>query len=306
MTALADAMEAMLDRPFEDVEAWMRDADTQAQMRAWLEERGVALAPRIAVAMVLLAGGHVTTDAPHDGVMRREAQRFVRTACAAMRDPEAPLPDAVRVRRFYAAWKNEDRDRLVSHLTSLAHTAAARGETPDESLFEAIAQVGGPADVVRASCSWARVRAPDLPEHVAAIARRAFWDVVRDGVRQGNFAAFFDVLDEMRSGMLALVAHHAHSADDLRDKLDVAWLRQRYENDALDAESIAQLVLYLAATISGWQAPADADPAWLESVRTRLANQDEGPPVFLVDFLAECHERLGQLYLRIVQLAEAE
>ena len=293
----------MLARPFEDVEAWMRHTDTQVQMRAWLAERNLTLAPRIAIAMVMLAGGHVSTDSPHDGVMQREAQRFVRTACAAMRDASAPLPDVDRARRFYSSWKNEDRDRLISHLTALAHSAAARGETPDEGIFESLAQVGGPADVVRASCTWARVRAPELPEHVAAIARRAFWDVVREGVAQGNFTAFFDVLDEMRSGMLALVAHHAHSADDLRDKLDVPWLRQRHANDALEFESIARLVLYLATTISGWQAPADADPTWLEQVQTRLADAGEGPPVFLVDFLAEAHEKLGQIYLRVVELS---
>jgi hypothetical protein len=298
--AFATAMEDMVGRSYEAVEIWMRDAETQAHMRAWLDERGLSVAPRIALAMVLLAGGHVITDAPHDGIMQREAQRFVRTACAAMRDPAAPLPDVDRMRRFYAAWKAEDREHLLTHLVSLAHST--RGA--DESVFEAIAQLGGPADVVRASLSWARVGAADLPEHVAAIARRAFWDVVRDGVARGDYAGFFDVLDEMRSGMLALVAHHGRTVDDLKDKLDVAWLRQRHAHGALDAGDVGNLVAYLATAIAGWQAPADVDPAWAPGVRTRL--RDATTPTVVVDLLAEAHEKLGGIYVRLMALAPRE
>ena len=78
------------------------------------------------------------------------------------------------------------------------------------------------------------------------------------------------------------------------------------------AADVHALMQYLAETISGWQAPADdaAARAWREATeRTLHETQAMDLALFigahLVPFLAAAIERVGAVYKRLVELADA-
>lgn len=253
-----------------DRQAWATDQTT-------IDAVGRALAPvsqaevRVFIALVY-AGVETETlfssDA-HDTIMRRETLRFsarLDAHLAGVSDADEFASDLRRASRFYKAWVAADRRRL--------HEAARE--------FEARAT---------------EVAAPDVADLVASIARRAFWDVIRRDLREGRHESLLNVLEEMHGSMIALLAHRPTGQDELRDRFDVNWIRQRLAHQAFDEADARNLMEYLASTIREWHASGDAD------VAAELVVDEAGGDFWsgtLVDFLARAHLHLGHIYSRIV------
>ena len=100
-----------------------------------------------------------------------------------------------------------------------------------------------------------------LQDAVVEVAQRAFWDAIAEDVRQGRYETLFTLLEELEQSMRALIAHLPGAQADLKDKFDAQWIRQQAEHGALEASTVLNLMLYVAETIAGWTALADAERA---------------------------------------------
>lgn len=270
----------LLRRQIED----LRNLQDESARQAWAMDRktldnvaaSFALLPHVEVRIIvalLYASNDVDTLfslQPHDVIMRRETLRFQSRVNAHLSGETSSLDfadDIRRASRFYKAWIVED-ERLMR-------------EVADE--------VG--QNVVE-------VPAPDIPDMVASIARRAFWDVIREDIKNDRFDSLLNVLEEMQQSMLALIAHSPSLQDGLKDHFDVKWIRQQIAHDAFDEGDARKLMHYLAQTIREWHAVADAE---LGAELTTNDTADDFWSGTLIDFLAEVHLHLGVIYARIVE-----
>ena len=314
-----------VEADFEQVALWMRHPRTCEQVQHWLCNRSGRASSRTDARLLLaILFADVNADdifdrSTLDQVMRREA-RALRAAfdgATTANDNEGTSDDDsfdrtfVRVKRVYKAWMARDRNEMVQQLQAMIVACKHDHTTPpDEQLLGQLRQIGGEDAAVRAREAYARhevVTARQMAERVAQTARRAFWDVVRDDIRAQRYDSLYHVLDELSRAMRALVAHSERHVSELEDTFDAAWLRQRIEADSLDPDEIHALMSHLARTIASWQAAVDRDVvvAWADSVCRTEHTIEALLGHALVTFLAEAHEHLGQIYMRIVELDSA-
>ena len=274
-----DDSKKLLRRQLDD----LRSLDNESARQAWvidqktLDDIAASFASlpdvevRVVVALFYASNDVETlfTSQPHDVIMRSEALRFRSRVDAHLLGATSSVEfadDIRRASRFYKAWTAEDQ-RLMR-------------EVADDAGQDAI-----------------EVQAPDLPGMVASIARRAFWDVIRNDVQNGRYDSLLNVLEEMQQSMMALIAHSPSQQDGLQDRFDVNWIRQQLAHDAFDERDARKLMHFLAQTIREWHAVADAE------LGTALAMNDTADDFWsgtLIDFLADAHLHLGVIYARII------
>lgn len=304
---------------FDQRTKWMRSSDAMNVTRQWLlsfDFNGSDADVRTLIAFLYMdvEADFIFTSSSADVIMRRETRTVVRQFDALLLDTGAFEQRLLfanaydRARRFFTAWSAHDRRQMTEHITAIIVACKTPNDAPDADLLEHLHNVGGEQAVRRARAeheAHAPVARENIVEHVTRTARRAFWDVLRSSLVEGNYEHLYGVLQEMADGMRALVAHSVRSIDDLNDTFDVAWLRQQVEADCLTTQDVRGLIMHLARTISSWQAPVDAAEAhaWVDDIESR-ANVETDLETFvngfLVDFLAEAHERLGTIYMRIL------
>ena len=146
---------------------------------------------------------------------------------------------------------------------------------------------------------------------MAAAAQRAMLDVVKEQLAGGDTSGLFSLLGELQQAMLATVAHSVRQRDEINDRFDAKWLEQQAAAGALTLAEVHNLMLYVARTIEGWQAPADAPAAaaWVAEVTGLVeatAGDDLGPFIasHLPDFVGRAVDNVGAVYKRIVELQE--
>lgn len=311
---------------FENTVKWMRADDTMSLVRDWLTHIGLD-ASESRVRMVLafvymqLDDESLFSTSAADTIMRREVQRVVRAFDALLADDDVVehrlrFCDAcARAERFFETWSTHDRRAMIEQLVALvAACKTSVDDPPNAELLEQLQRLGGDAAVARARAQYAAhvpMSREEIAETVTRTARRAFWDVLRADLVAERYDGLFGVLDEMGRGMRALIAHSERGVAELDDTFDVSWLRQQVEAECLEPDDVRRLMLHLARTIADWQAPIDAAEArtWVADVERR-ANAEASLAclvrTILVDFLAEAHERLGNLCARILALRPDE
>lgn len=293
------------------VEEWMQQADVLTQTREWLSDEGVdPRAARVVLAYVYMScgAGEVFEEGnAADRVMRCEVKRFYAAMQASLGGTHRDFPAAVsRARRFYRAWSVGDRDRTVTYLLASLRDASRQAPQDTAATLALVRAVGGAAAYQR-GLSAARV-AP-LSAQVAAVAERAFWDVVKEQVAEGNYDGLYALLGELQEALLALVANAPREREKINDRFDADWIRQQGEHGCLTTETIQAMVGFLLATITDWCAPADdrSVRAWEERVRKELDATRDLPVAdfvkrFLVSFLSEAFGHVQHMYRRVAAL----
>lgn len=332
---LLNTLQVRIDaRDFDRLVEWMSDDATLSAMHDILValELDPAMARTVLAILMLSKDPVALGDEEHDTIMRLEATRFdsalsalcdADSAAGALDAPRAaglrsPLKRAVR---FYSAWRRVDRPSLLDALMGaiVADGVRQREEgasdpVPSEALMRSVAQLGGEEAKSEARrrfrVQWARVEGRDLLQSVIGIAEDAFWDSLRDKISHGEYEALYSILGELHEAMCALVSHSSRALDDVNDKFDVNWIRQRVQNGALSVPDVHALMDFVMHTIVTWQAPADvpSTASWVKSARHRSASHslNEVVLVDLLPFLREAIKHLKHLYERIVALSEME
>lgn len=307
------------DNGFEHRSQWMRSTDIINMTRQWLDSISFDASDQnvrtlLAFLYMDVDSKSIFTSSSSDVIMCRETHTVVQKFDALLDDIGAVEKRTVfiaaydRARRFFSAWSAHDRLAMVEQITSVIVACKTGDEPPDAGLVEQLRNIGGNDAVERARARHAAhvpMTQENVVEHVTRVARRAFWDVLRADLVENKYDSLYGVLQEMGDGMRALVAHSERSIDELNDTFDVAWLRQQVEAGCLTAGDVRRLIMHLAQTISGWQAPVDAAETreWVATVEARAHGETELDALvngLLVDFLAEAHERLGTIYARIL------
>ena len=332
---------------FGALQTWMQTADTVALAREWLidavgaADGGKAARPLLSLVYLHLDRESALCESDEDKIMKREAKRFYELLIQELRATAAADGDddgesgrerrakfgatLRRARRFLAAWRAQDKPKTLHAL--FEEVAAARGRAaraardggeapPPEATFAQIARLGGAEAEAAARQLYGRnFEAVDgeaeLRRRVAAAAQRAMLDVVKEQLAGGDTSGLFSLLGELQQAMLATVAHSVRQRDEINDRFDAKWLEQQAAAGALTLAEVHNLMLYVARTIEGWQAPADAPAAaaWVAEVTGLVeatAGDDLGPFIasHLPDFVGRAVDNVGAVYKRIVELQE--
>ena len=332
---------------FGALQTWMQTAETVALAREWLVDAvgaadgGKAARPLLSLVYLHLDRESALCESDEDKIMKREAKRFYELLLQELRATAAADGDEDgesgrerrakfgatlrRARRFLAAWSAQDKPKTLHAL--FEEVAAARGRAaraardggeapPPEATFAQIARLGGAEAEAAARQLYGRnFKAVDgeaeLRRRVAAAAQRAMLDVVKEQLAGGDTSGLFSLLGELQQAMLATVAHSVRQRDEINDRFDAKWLEQQAAAGALTLAEVHNLMLYVARTIEGWQAPADAPAAaaWVAEVTGLVeatAGDDLGPFIasHLPDFVGRAVDNVGAVYKRIVELQE--
>ena len=204
-------------------------------------------------------------------------------------------------------------DVLLVALSECAHDVEMPQEQVDaahERLYADVKRLEGEDGEARARLvtQATSVQATDLLGHVTEIAHRAFWDAIREEVEAGKTDALLAQVEELQRAMRALVAHSQARSAELADRFDAAWLRQRIEADALDADDLVSLMAYVCETLCEWQAPVDEAEAREWAARHAERARTADPARFMADavlpFVRECIGRVQTVYKRLVELGD--
>ena len=315
---------------YQDIVSWMQKDVTKRCVGSFLDATHIESSPRNVKHLISLVYANADADNlfggnDYDRIMKREAALFCRRLRAHLDGTETADDFGQtfeRATRFFRAWSHADRASMRHDLECTIRTLAADSarsgasvDPPDE-LLELLERIDPrAAQDARESFSPGRWTSADGVDDLARIvvdtARRAFWDVVRADLRDGKHDSLFGVLGEVHDAMMALIVHDGRRRDELSDKFDVEWLKQRAANDCLTLEDTKALIAYIADTIQAWQAPVDDAPVreWRRTVDDRILSYEGSLDAFvaghLVDFLAEAHEKLGLIYTRVIGVRDA-
>jgi hypothetical protein len=214
-----------------------------------------------------------------------------------------------RANVVFEAWKRRDEGRVLQFISESCISQARRGEPVDEEMMGYIAAIGGDdalRDTQRRCERFERVQADDLPQHVAEIAERARWDVMRERVANGDVeGTLFPLLRDIQQGVMALMAAAPRAASTFEGRFDVDFMLERHRNGSLNRSDVGDYAVYLATTIASMQAPEDDAVVrpWLRAVE-QDARSNSAMGEYLPSLVTVVREG-GQHLRRIVERLEA-
>ena len=245
---------------FELAMAWMRNAENVQRVSA-------ALGTTSDISRVYLTKLYMHRERD-DLFQNNDLDNIMRRLCAGMcariaRDDasvEGVLQATERANIMLSAWKRRDKEQIMEHLR---HRCVSIADEEDEERVEMLRLyrgLGGDVDQVTEQHQrrWARVRADDLPNFVAETAERAFWDVLYERVSAGDVeGTLFPLLQDMRKGVLALLAASPRTASTFQENFDLEWLLERHRNGSISPEDISRYRAYVSDLLCRMSAPAD-------------------------------------------------
>ncbi|KAI8999453.1 T-complex 11 [Gaertneriomyces semiglobifer] len=93
-----------------------------------------------------------------------------------------------------------------------------------------------------------------LEEQVRTVAKKAFFDQVKEEFSQGRFGAHVPVfIEEIRKTLLSMVAEHGKVAENIKESLDLELIKQQIDNNVFDITKcityVTQKMLQLCAPV---------------------------------------------------------
>ena len=288
---------------FETAMSWMRDRSNVNRVATALDAD-----PALArVFLSLLFMHREQEDLFQDNVLDNIMRRLCTGVWTKLAHADTAVED-IRARTERAgimlnAWKRRDEDQIMEHLR---HRLVSNPDEDDEERREMLRLyegLGGNLEQVAEQHQrrWARVRAEDLPEFVADVAERAFWDVLYERVVAGDVeGTLFPLLHDMRRGVTALLAASPRTASSFEEHFDLDWLLERHRNGSISPEDISRYRAYVADLLCRMSAPADESDvrAWADD------QADPARPVAsLVYFVREASGHMRRIVERLEALA---
>jgi len=321
---------------FSKLAQWIKEPATIGLVAEWLASLSIerTLAKKL-LALVYMAheAEQMFDDSDADQRMAREAARFKDKLVSQLKRgtkkarEETFEQSFVRARRFHAAWAAQDvpmQAKVVDEVLQRLHDAIMRRRVqhahegtepvPPEDLLAQIRVLAGEVAEAAARAAflrpWQPVARDELEGRVREAATRALWDVLKAQVAAGEYQGLFEMLGVLQQAMGALVAHSVSASEELVDRFDANWLKQRAEAGALETGDVHGLIHFVVERIAGWQAPIDdADTReWTAAVEATLASTggmglDAFISAHMIDVIVGAFGRVAKVYSRVLELS---
>lgn len=164
-------------------------------------------------------------------------------------------------------------------------------------VLKSLAGSEGEYDAVMATCS-----PPVNIDEVTRTAKKAFWDILLDSLKEGDTSRLSVLLEELQSVILETIpSSQDQEIENLHAALDVPFICQQVQHGVYTAENFQRLSTYLGNLLVRMGPPSEDEfvHQWMETFHTDLRNIQKGPvpwyhliPVML-EFYLECYGKLA-------------
>ena len=233
-------------------------------------ELGTESATRAVFGLMMMHAdsGEMLSKSAVDYVMRDASAQFVDSLRTAVTGDALGFVDVfTRCRGLMMAWRKRDAPLTLRFLLDDVVLAKSDGRSPEaiEKLFDQILSVGGVEAETRARRrhgAMESVSAEDFEKRLADAYRRAFWDSLKEEVAgtaetPPSFERLFQVLQELKDALKALVAHSERQKALIDERFDVTWIKQQADHQCLSTALIHQTMRWVSERIVMYQAAAD-------------------------------------------------
>jgi hypothetical protein len=225
-------------------------------------------------------------------------------------------PHFYATRDEFIRWKTLDQKSVIDFLMDQLVLASLQRRKPSPMLIRELQGIGGDEMVKKGqdvyNRPWIVIHNDNqLNEVVANAMHRAYFDVMKLELQEGNFERFFSCLQELQKAVLTFFVHTPRTQAYILDKFDVKWLRQRHNNKCLRPQDVSTLTRFVTGIVARLQAPVDdpATVAWSQHVHDKCdimdtnSNSketfDEFMCVFLPRVLKQSFSMLKKTLLRL-------
>ena len=147
----------------------------------------------------------------------------------------------------------------------------------------------------------------NLEEQIREAMIKCFWDGISEDISNNNFDSTLDILIEIRDRICLFAPSRKDLHAEIHENLDIDYIRQMINNDAISPEYIQGIVNYIINQIK--QFGSLHDEPWNEIWRTKMAvrmERGEKLETFFPVFFNEALHRIELIEEGIKEFKQSE
>ena len=138
-----------------------------------------------------------------------------------------------------------------------------------------------------------------IQQEVTQTYQKAYWDMIKEQLENQDYELLLKLLEEVRNKLVSYVPNRSDLRQQLEDRLDVQFLRQMINHQALEKEEIYCYLQYLTQQVRSMQAPADnaETDSWWGDMESKYQAEDFSYATFFPIFFQGVYQMLEKIEL---------